>query len=253
MSIHLYSGPTLTAAQARAVLPGVVCHPPVRHGDLITLRPGPGDTVVILDGLFHTCPPIRHKEILAALADGALVLGAASMGALRAAELHPYGMIGIGRVFAAYRDGLITADDAVTVQHTEDGRPLGEPLVNLAHTTGPAAERGLIGLDEARQIMALAAQLHYSRRSWTAVRRTAADRQPGLLPAIDTITDWQACHPQAGDLKHADALLALRTVAAGTLTPPDTSAWAATGWRTSFLRHWTTAHTTREVDSTAVP
>ena len=39
------------------------------------------------------------------------------MGALRAAELHPFGMVGIGQVYEWYRDGTIDADDEVAVAH----------------------------------------------------------------------------------------------------------------------------------------
>ena len=47
------------------------------------------------------------------MAAGTQVFGAASMGALRAAELAPFGMIGVGAIFAAYRDGRLTGDDEV--------------------------------------------------------------------------------------------------------------------------------------------
>ncbi|MBP5873147.1 hypothetical protein F3K24_43140, partial [Streptomyces sp. LBUM 1485] len=50
-----------------------------------------GDTAVIIDGLYHQAPALRHKEIIAAMARGVRVIGAASIGALRAAELAPFG------------------------------------------------------------------------------------------------------------------------------------------------------------------
>ena len=46
-----------------------------------------------------------HKEILFALSEGIDVYGAASMGALRAAELDAFGMRGIGDVYSAYAEG----------------------------------------------------------------------------------------------------------------------------------------------------
>jgi hypothetical protein len=48
---------------------------------------------------------------------GVHVFGAASMGALRAAEMHSLGMVGIGTIFQWYRDGKIVADDEVAVRH----------------------------------------------------------------------------------------------------------------------------------------
>ena len=249
--IHVYSGPTITAAEVTAICPQAVHHPPIRHGDLITLAPTPDDVVVILDGLFHGVAPIRHKEILAVLADGVTVVGASSMGALRAAELHPYGMHGIGEIYQAYRDGRITADDAVTVQHTPDGQPLGEPLVSLLHTLDTASKEGIISTADTDRLAALARSLHYSRRSWTAVRR-AAQHDLGLVAAVDAVTDRYACRSRSTDLKHRDAVAALRA-AAGQLPAPDTNSWSTTRWRTSFLRHWTTAFTVRDIAGASVP
>jgi len=56
-------------------------------------------------------PTVWHKEILWAMAQGIHVYGGASIGALRAAELHRLGMTGVGRVFADDRDGILTDDD----------------------------------------------------------------------------------------------------------------------------------------------
>ena len=71
----------------------------------------------IVDGYFDTVPSVWHKEILVAMQRGVHVFGASSMGALRAAELHPFGMVGIGQVYEWYRDGTIDADDEVAVAH----------------------------------------------------------------------------------------------------------------------------------------
>ena len=61
--------------------------------------------VGIIDGYFQQVPSVWHKEILWAMAQGVHVFGSASMGALRAAELAPFGMRGVGLIFEAYRDG----------------------------------------------------------------------------------------------------------------------------------------------------
>ena len=53
------------------------------------------------------------SEVVAALRDGARVLGAASMGAIRAAECWPAGMQGVGAVYSLYRLGVISDDDEV--------------------------------------------------------------------------------------------------------------------------------------------
>ena len=62
-------------------------------------------------------PTVWHKEILWAMAQGIHVFGAASIGALRAAELDAFGMRGIGRIYEAFRDGVLEDDDEVAVLH----------------------------------------------------------------------------------------------------------------------------------------
>ncbi|WP_198679170.1 TfuA-like protein [Thermomonospora amylolytica] len=60
------------------------------------------------------------------------------MGALRAAELDRFGMRGVGRIYADYRDGRLEADDAVTLLHSPRRERL--PFLNLWVTP---AEAGL--------------------------------------------------------------------------------------------------------------
>src|SRR5712664_931827 len=71
--------------------------PPAAQGDIFRLieQSEPG-VIGLVDGLFFDRLAVHFKEILLALDRGWEVLGAASMGALRAAELDQYGMIGLG-------------------------------------------------------------------------------------------------------------------------------------------------------------
>ena len=63
------------------------------------------------------------------------------MGALRAAELHTFGMRGVGRIFEAFRDGEVEDDDEVAVVHgpAELGYlVLSEPMFNIRATLARA-------------------------------------------------------------------------------------------------------------------
>ena len=243
MTVHVFSGPTVPAARVREVLPDAVTHPPVRHGDLMRLGAGPGDTVLIIDGLWHQSAPVRHKEILALLADGATVAGAASMGALRAAELAPYGMVGIGRIFEDFRSGALDADDEVAVLHTDDGRPLSEALVNLRAALTRAAADGQLDHAHAQRLEDLARSLPYTSRSWTALGRLAAGE--GLAAAFSRADAWRRTHPC--NAKREDAEQALALVAAGLPAAPGAGAWAGEPWQTSFVRYWQAAFRTGAV------
>ncbi|MGW3183797.1 TfuA-like protein [Kitasatospora sp. NPDC001119] len=82
---HLYVGPTLRPREPVLRHPRVRVHRPARHGDLFASSIADGDRIVLIDGVFHQSPALRHKEILAALRRGIEVFGVASTGALRAA------------------------------------------------------------------------------------------------------------------------------------------------------------------------
>ncbi|AQY20653.1 hypothetical protein T261_08782 [Streptomyces lydicus] len=113
--------------------PRFITRPPVRHGDLFDASIATADTVVIIDGVYHHAPALRHKEIVWTLGRGVRVIGAASIGALRAAELIPCGMLGVGEIFHAYASGAIEGDDEVAVGQSTDTdlRSFTWPLVNL--------------------------------------------------------------------------------------------------------------------------
>ena len=94
--VVVYAGPTISADDIRFVLPSAVVRPPAARGDLLAESWHPGDVAVVIDGYFRERRSVGHKEILRVLADGAAVIGTASMGALRAMELAPCGMRGLG-------------------------------------------------------------------------------------------------------------------------------------------------------------
>jgi hypothetical protein len=87
--------------------------PPASRGDIYRIIASGVRTIVLIDGVFHSTRSVWQREILDALGDGIEVLGASSMGALRAAELHPFGMAGHGTIFEWYKNGLIEGDDEV--------------------------------------------------------------------------------------------------------------------------------------------
>ncbi|HWC39583.1 MAG TPA: TfuA-like protein, partial [Acidimicrobiales bacterium] len=102
----IFLGPTLPAVEARQVFPDADYRPPVAQGDLLSMigREMP-ETIGIIDGVFYQDLPVWHKEILLAIERGIEVYGASSMGALRAAECRPFGMVGVGSIFEGYVAG----------------------------------------------------------------------------------------------------------------------------------------------------
>jgi hypothetical protein len=215
----VFLGPTLPVADARQIL-AADYRPPAAQGDLWRAAQARPAAIGLIDGLFERVPSVWHKEILWALSDGIRVYGAASVGALRAVELGPYGMIGVGRIYEAYRDGALTDDDAVAVAHgTEEHgyRALSDALVNLrASWLRAEAERVITG--RTRQVLERVAQgLFYPER--TLLRVLAGAREDGVTAEEhDALMAWWPEH--AVDQKREDALALLRLMRAHATTPP---------------------------------
>lgn len=171
MTTFVYLGPSLPRPEAELILDAVYLDP-IAMGDLYTLvrtRAQPGDRVAIIDGFFEQVPAVWHKEILYAIEKGVAVYGASSMGALRAAELHGFGMRGIGRVFEAYRDLVIEDDDEVAVAHAtrEEGyRSLSTAMVSIRFGLGQLFESGRLDAEQHDMLCAYAKSQHYNIRSW---------------------------------------------------------------------------------------
>jgi hypothetical protein len=176
--VHVFVGPSLPRSEVLAVLPAARVHPPVAHGDLPRLPVERGDTVVIVDGVFQQAASVRHKEILDLLGHGVHVLGAASMGALRAAELGRYGMTGHGVVHRLYALGVLDADDEVALLHDDTDRWTARTaaMVSVRVLARRCRIRRTLTGEQERLLLAAASDLHFTARSWSAVLHRAEER-----------------------------------------------------------------------------
>ena len=197
-TVAVFLGPSLPVETARGVLAADYL-PPVRQGDVYRLlRDRRPSAIAVIDGYFHEVPSVWHKEILWALDQGIPVHGAASMGALRAAELDVYGMRGHGRIYRAFRDGAFPPDleedfeddDEVAVIHgpAEMGYPgLSEAMVDVRASLAAAAEAGVIGAASRRALVAAFKALNYRERRWDLLSElgTAAAVDPAELERLE--------------------------------------------------------------------
>ncbi|TIU61871.1 MAG: TfuA domain-containing protein, partial [Mesorhizobium sp.] len=146
----VFTGPTVSHADALKVV-DAVCLPPAVQGSIVSavqhLDPS---AILVIDGGFQAEPAVRHKEILWALSRGIHVFGAASMGALRAAELFPH-MQGVGLIYRWYRRFAFAPDDAVAVLHGPaevNFAQLTHALIDLRRTLRAACRRGVISSEQ---------------------------------------------------------------------------------------------------------
>jgi hypothetical protein len=249
--VHVFLGPTLPGQDALRVLPEAVLHPPAAHGDMLRLGSEAGDVVMLVDGYYHHSASVRHKEMLALLSDGVHVVGCASMGALRAAELHQYGMVGNGIVFEMYRDGVIDCDDEVAVMHTEgpEYRKLTVPSVAIRHAAASARLAGWLSESDQREIVGIVRSLHYTDRSWQAVE--AAAGRNGLDDRVARLRSSMAGQPDVKALDTVDTLTKIaRHELPGNSEPGE---WVTSGdWRTRFLAGWQTEFSVTTVEGIEV-
>jgi hypothetical protein len=187
--IVAFLGPSLP----KPALRGFDFRPPARQGDVWRALDDGATAIALIDGVFESQPSVWHHELLDALAEGVPVIGGASMGALRAAELHTHGMRGVGQIFSWYRDGTIIDDAEVALLHAdaEHGfRALTVPQVNVRWSAEKQLPRAA-----ARKVIEASARIFYQDRTPQRVREL-------LPPGFQLL-----------ELKAADARLTLQAAA----------------------------------------
>jgi hypothetical protein len=183
----LFIGPSLSGYNVD--LSGIERRPPARQGDIRRAVDEGATAIGLVDGYFGRTAAVWHKELLYALSVGVRVLGAASIGALRAAECGFYGMEPVGRIARAYQHGELVDDDAVALLHGPpelDYVPFTEALVDVQATLERLLQRNQISQFEAGTLAQAAKTLHFTQRQIDAVLARAdlpADRRAELALA----------------------------------------------------------------------
>jgi hypothetical protein len=236
MKAIIFAGPSLPP-RLRPADASLEWRSPVRQGDLYRAALERPAVIGIVDGYFEAVPTVWHKEILWAMAHGIHVFGAASIGALRAAELDSFGMRGIGIIYEAYRDGVFVDDDEVAVLHGPEEvgyPPLTEAMVNIRATIAEAERRGVLASAAAARLSEVAKAVFYKERTYEGV--LAAATESGVPNAC--LRDFIAWLPQGRvDQKGLDAEAMLAAIRAHLLSDApllrityelaDTVAWQA--------------------------
>lgn len=202
----LFVGPSLPDAAICGA--DITVHPPAAHGDVLAAVRAGATAIGLVDGNFEHVAPVWHKEILHALDEGVAVFGAASMGALRAAECDRFGMIGIGRIYEDYAAGRRVDDADVALLHgpAELGYPpLSLPLVNAEATLERLEVLDIIDKSYILRIRDAARDLFYKDRTWFSVLERA-----GKSKERDKLL--QLFHVEKVDQKRDDALALIRTL-----------------------------------------
>jgi hypothetical protein len=192
MRVYVFTGPTLPPQRAQQHWDVPIYLPPVAQGNLYEAARRKPWGIGIIDGYFESVPAVWHKEILWALSRGIHVYGSASMGALRAAELATFGMVGVGKIFKDYASQVIEDDDEVTLTHAPEGRnyqPASEAMINIRHTVAKAAQEGIVSAATAKCLAQIGKALFYPCRTYEKILEEGLRRQMPVAE-LEALRAW---------------------------------------------------------------
>lgn len=182
----VFVGPSLP--NARDLAPsGIEIRPPACQGDVMQALQDGATAIGLIDGQFATAAPVWHKELLFALSKNIPVFGAASMGALRAAECAAFGMIGIGQIYEDYASGVRVddADVALIYGPAELGYPpLSIPLVNAEATISNMLRHGAMDAERCETLCTTAQRLFFKNRTWKTMAELSGIKVERLNAAL---------------------------------------------------------------------
>jgi hypothetical protein len=174
MKSVVFLGPSMPWEEAKKELPSAEYRPPAGRGD-IAAAVGKGFVAIgLIDGVFYQRPAVAPREIILAIENGITVVGGSSMGALRASELDSCGMVGVGKIYGWYKDGIINSDDEVAlIFNPETLQPISEPLVNIRATLERLLQKGTISSSEQLIILEAAKGTPFQLRNYMRVIQSA--------------------------------------------------------------------------------
>jgi TfuA protein len=205
----VFLGPSLSHEKAKKILDADY-RPPARKGDFLRLAAdfdAAEMAVGFIDGVFLQDYPPTPIEVYHLLRKkGVLLVGAASLGALRAVELEKFGMVGIGKIFQLYKSSKLNADDEVAVTFATEGdyRLQSEAMVDIRYNLYLAHKNKVITENTKRLLVKLAKEIYFPHRKYMYILEEAKNRYPKLESEIDSFGRYIQSNRRS--LKEMDAI-----------------------------------------------
>jgi TfuA protein len=185
----IFLGPSLTHEKARKILDAEY-RPPAKKGDFLRFTmPADGLTVVgLVDGYFlQDYPPSPIEVYQLIMRKNTVVIGSASLGALRAVELEKFGMIGVGKIFELYKNGIVNADDEVAVTFTEEPQSLqSEAMIDIRFNLFIAKRKGIIDEITKKTIARVAKSVYFPYRNYEDILDKTKNMHPELEHGLES-------------------------------------------------------------------
>jgi len=184
----VYLGPTLRKEEALKILDADY-RDPAKKGDFLMLSQDSDEKkyVGFIDGVFlHDYPPPPIEVYHLATRKNIELLGASSLGALRAVELEKFGMKGIGKIFQLYKNGIIDADDEVAVTFVRGSNILqSEAMIDIRFNLFLAYKKGIITNDTKKRFVKIAKGIYFPFRNYEDIIKLTQQRFPSIHDEVE--------------------------------------------------------------------
>ena len=189
----VYLGPTLNRDEASKILEADY-RDPAKKGDFLRLSHTSDEKkyVGFIDGVFlHDYPPSPIEVYHLATRKNIELIGASSLGALRAVELEKFGMKGIGKIFQLFKNGILDADDEVAVTFVRDKNILqSEALIDIRFNLFLAYKKGIITKQTKKRFVRIAKNIYFPFRNYDDIIRLTQEQFPSINDELENFRDY---------------------------------------------------------------
>ena len=203
----IFLGPSLTHEKAKKILDADY-RPPARKGDFLRFAASASDLTIVglVDGYFlQDYPPSPIEVYQLIMRKNTVVIGSASLGALRAVELEKFGMIGVGKIFELYKKGIVNADDEVAVTFTEEPQSLqSEAMIDIRFNLFIAKRKGFIDEITKKTIARVAKSVYFPYRNYEDILDKTKNMHPELEHGLESFRAYIRNNRRS--LKEKDAI-----------------------------------------------
>jgi len=189
----VYLGPTLNREEASKILDADY-RDPAKKGDFLRLSLTSDEKkyVGFIDGVFlHDYPPSPIEVYHLATRKNIELIGASSLGALRAVELEKFGMKGIGKIFQLFKNGILNADDEVAVTFVRDKNILqSEALIDIRFNLFLAYKKGIITKQTKKRFVKIAKNIYFPFRNYDDIIKLTQEQFPSIHDELEKFRDY---------------------------------------------------------------
>lgn len=189
----VYLGPTLSREEAIKILDADY-RDPAKKGDFLMLSRDSDEKkyVGFVDGVFlHDYPPSPIEVYHLATRKNIELIGASSLGALRAVELEKFGMKGIGKIFQLYKNGIINADDEVAVTFVRENNVLqSEAMIDIRFNLFLAYKKGVITNQTKKRFAKIAKNIYFPFRNYADIIKLTQQQFPSIHNELESFRSY---------------------------------------------------------------